>query len=756
MKKEKIIYGSIQTTTSHADRLMHTTGNNPAAFIYYPYDLDNTNTKRKNAVEQLKFRRRIIKSTLRLTAVATFKPLYSFESYIACKQVTLPRLPAIAYRINNQIISNTDQHLKIDPATKSEIEQLKKDTAAVVHDMTVKATEQKKVESRFTAEVKRCTLKRESEKYAAAFKAALKSVVVAEYKDSLKNRKSKIHDLSKKLNTVKKDIESLEKTVKALNAVQNQLKKEIPNAELIERKLADHGVSLEIVTLETVAALQSYYKDKLHRCKSEYEYTVQSIHELKDIKTLYRRILNGDEIKIQITTRYLVNNVCFEIPVGYICKIDNSTYAIRRIYELSAATLQLMNINDYYISANYNVFNNCDTLLPFARQLVKRQSFNMVKRQGSKTQYAIYYACMRNDFTDHDTADLYSVCYTTLLTALSVQNAAAVAVNIKILERLNSMIQHLNPVIDCDRIEKTAAAANRSIKKYHGIISAAADYNKNKRVITMLKNIYAAAVSHDITALKTACYNAMNDYLTSIRAIRDSDRITLNLDDYIDRLITAIDIDDLNAVKKHALQLAYAETKKHLTKSALKTFSYMLKGYTAAQIAEKRKIDKSTISKHTNDIRAAFCTAYTALVNSGKIDNSTNIILFDPSVFVAVKTVSEKQKKVVDTYNKNAELEKIAAAVNANSVAAACMKYEFKKFIKGLKIHELQVVTELLNGKSIRKAAAAADISKSAALRVKAKITDTFYSIIELNTDISINRNALLKVNFNQLISILI
>ena len=63
MKKEKTIYGSIQTTTSHADRLMHTTGNNPAAFIYYPYDLDDTNTKRKNAVEQLKFRRRVIKST---------------------------------------------------------------------------------------------------------------------------------------------------------------------------------------------------------------------------------------------------------------------------------------------------------------------------------------------------------------------------------------------------------------------------------------------------------------------------------------------------------------------------------------------------------------------------------------------------------------------------------------------------------------------------------------------------------------------
>lgn len=756
MKKEKIICGSIQTTTSHTDRLMHTAGNNPAAFIYYPYDLDDTNTKRKNAAEQLKFRRRVIKSTLRLPAVATFKPLCNSGSYIACKQVTLPRLPAIARRVNNQIISNTDQHLKIDPATKSEIEQLKKDTAAAVRTMNEKTAEQKTLESRFTAEVKRCTLSRESEKYATAFKAAFKSVVVAEYKDSLKNRKSKIRVLGKKLNAVKTNIESLEKTIKALNAVQNQLKNDNPNIELIERKLSDHDISLEIVTPETVAALQSYYKDKLHRCKSEYEYTVQSIHELKDIKTLYRRILNGDEITIQITTRFLVNNVSFFVPVGYICNNDNSTYAIRRMYELAAAALKSMGIDDYYISVNYNVFNSSDTLLPLARQITKRQSFNMIQRQGSKTQYSIYYACMRNDFKDHDTADLYSVCYNTLVLALSVKNPAAVAVNVKILERLNNSIQHLNPVIDCDRIEKTAAAANKAVKKYHGIMNAAADYNKNKRMITMLKNIYAAAVNHDTTALKAACYNAMNDYLTSIRAIRDLDRITLNIDDYIDRLISAIDIDNLTEVKKHALQLAYNETKKHLTKSTLKTFSYMLKGYTPVQIAEKRKIDKSTISKHINDIRAAFCTAYTSLVNSGKIDNSTNIILFDPSIFAAVKTVSEKQKKVIDTYNKNSELAKIAAAVNADVTAAACMKYEFKKYVSEFKEDKLQILSLLLNGKSIRETAAAVGVNMNLVKRFKAKVTDTFYSIIELNTDISIDRNALVKVNFNQLVSILI
>lgn len=755
MNKESM-YGSVQTTTSHADKLMYTTGDSPAAFIYYPYDLNCTSEKRKKAVDQLKYCRRALKSTLRLPAVATFKPTCNSESFKACKQAALPRLPAVAHRVNSRMISNTDQHLKIDSATKSEIEQLKKDTAAAVRTMNEKTAEQKKLESRFTAEVYRCTTIAESEKYAAAFKAALKSVVIAEYKDSIKNRKSKIYALNKKLNAVKKDIDLLEKTIKALTAVQNQLKNEIPSAELIERKLADHGVSIEFVTPETVAAAQSYYKDKLHRCKSEYDYTVQSIHELKEIKALYRRMLSGDEITIQITTRFLINNVSFIVPVGYICNNDNSTYAIRRIYELSAATLKTMNIDDYYINVNYNMFENSSTVLPLARQIVKRQSFNMIQRQGSKTQYAIYYACMRNDFLQHDTADLYSVCYSTLVTALSVKNPAAVAVNIKILERLNGMIQHLNPVIDCDRIEKVAAAANRSIKKYHGIIAAAADYNKNRRMITMLKNIHAAAVNHDITALKTACYNAMNDYLTSIRAIRDSDRITLNIDDYIDRLIKAIDVDDLTAVKKHALQIAYNETKKHLTKSTLKTFNYMLRGYTPAQIAEKRKIKLPTISEHAAEIRAAFCTAYTDLLNAGKIDNSTNIILFDPSIFTAVKTVSEKQKKIIDTYNKNSELAKIAAAVNADSAAAACMRYEFKKYVSEFKEDKLQILSLLLNGDSIRKTAAAVGVNMNLVKRFKAKITDTFYSIIELNADISIDRNALVKVNFSQLISILI
>lgn len=126
MKKNELMYGSI-LTTNHTDKLMFTTGKNKAAFIYYPYDITDTNTKRKNTVEQLKYRRRVIKSTLRLPAAATFKPLYNSETYIACKQVTLPRLPAIAYRINNQIISNKEidrqfkaEHFPDNPLTLAE------------------------------------------------------------------------------------------------------------------------------------------------------------------------------------------------------------------------------------------------------------------------------------------------------------------------------------------------------------------------------------------------------------------------------------------------------------------------------------------------------------------------------------------------------------------------------------------------------------------------------------------------------------
>lgn len=730
---------------------------------------------------------------LRITAVATFKPHYTVITktdttkadttqpkstapktpftnndttgidvkimLLNMKYARLPRVANIYQKPEKYTIdvptANTDRYIKADKTAKDSTTDIIKNASKALTTLKVNASDKKIVSDRYIKEVKRCTTISEKTQYNHMFKKAFVKAVLNEYRTKKKNRANTTKALKTQFIQTNNKILLLDKKIKACNSIINQLTSDKTNTELIMHKSDIIGISSD-VTLSEITATKKQLSDTMHGALKSLDIINNNINELSDLKNTYHTILHSNEISIEITTNNLVNNVSFGLTVGYPCNNDNSTFAIRHIYELTEIALKNLKIKDYFINVNYNIFENNNTVLPLARQITKRQSVNMIQRQGSKTQYQIYYACMQNDFLQHDTADLYSVCYTTLLTALSVQNAAAVCANIRILEKLNHAIQHLNSVINTDQIKRYTAAANKAIKKYHCIIKATEDYNKNKRLITILENIHAAAVNRDITNLKTACYNAMNDYLTSIRAIRDPDKITLDIDQYADRLITTIDIDNAAAVKSHALLLAYNETKKQLTKSTLKTFNYMTKGYTAAQIAEKRKLRLSTISEHIAEIKTAFIKAFTDLTNNGTIDNTDNIIVFDPSVFAACKSISEKTEKIISTYTKNNELEKITAAVNADLSVAACMKYEFKKYIKGLKRRDLQVFSLLLDSKSIRDTAAAADIGKSSVLRIKTKILDTFYSIVELNTDISIDRNALVKANFNQLISILI
>ena len=730
---------------------------------------------------------------LRITAVATFKPHYTVigktdttkadttqpkstapkppftnnditgldVKIMLCnmKYARLPRIASICQEPIKYTIStptaNTDRYIKADKTAKDSTTDIIQNASKAFTILKANASDKKIVSDRYIREVKRCTTISEKAQYNHMFKKAFVKAVLNEYRTKKKNRTNTTKALKAQFAQTNNKILLLDKKIKACNSIISQLASDKTNTELIVRKSDIIGIDSN-VTLSEITATKKQLSDTMHSALKSLDLISNSINELSDLKNSYRTILHSNEISIEITTNNLVNNVSFGLKVGYPCNNDNSTFAIRHIYELTEIALKNLKIKDYFINVNYNIFENNNAVLPLARQITKRQSVNMIQRQGSKTQYQIYYACMRNDFTDHDTADLYSVCYTTILTALSATNAAAVRANIRILEKLNHAIQHLNSVIDIEKIENLTAAANKAIKKYHGVISAAADYNKNKRLVTMLENIHAAAANRDITDLKTACYNAMNNYLTSIRAIRDPDKITLDIDQYTDRLITTIDIDNAAAAKSHILILAYNETKKQLTKSTLQTFSYMTKGYTAAQIAEKRKLRLSTISEHITEIKAAFIKAYTDLTNSGAIDNTDNVIVFDPALLAAVKSISEKTEKIITTYTKNTEIEKITAAVNADLSAAACMKYEFKKYIKELKKRDLQVVSLLLDNKSIRETAAAADIGKSSVLRIKTKILDTFYSIIELSTDISIDRNALVKVDFSKLVSILI
>ena len=677
--------------------------------------------------------------------------------------------------------TNTDLHEigANDRAVKKANKDFVRDANKALKTIKDNVNAKKAISNKLISEIKRCTTDDEIKTYQKKFLQAFQTVVQSEYISEKSNKKNSIEELTDKKTRLENKIADLDKKIKSADSVIMQLTKtdnEKINYSLIDNKLDVIGIHLTDYSLDEIKAVKSQMQNTLHSALNELDNTNSKITELKNLEQFYAKIKNGNEIVINITTASYVNNVNFGVVVGYECNNSNSTYALLHIRALTEKTLKSININEYYADINYNIFENNNTVLPFARQIAKRQSFNMIQRQGSKTQYQIYYACMRNDFTDHDTADILSVAYTQILTCLSVKNPTILLKVKNVLSALNSKIQHLHYAIDIDKIKKYVFAANNFLKyeiNYTDIL-ATRDYNTNKRLITLLENMYNAVKDKNITALKTSVYNAVNEYLTSIRSIRENDKMTLNLDDYINRmsnadynsdnetLATNPYADNDNAeIKRKILFECYKNVKKCINNSTAKTFDLMCKGYTAIQIAEKRKVQKSTISEHISEIKKAFMQSYITLTKSDNAEIKqafeNNVIVFDPSVFDDCKAISEKTEKIIDTYNKNIEFDRIKNAVGEMSaVKYADMQNTFITFVKsGLRDIDIQIFSLLNNNTSVRDTAEKLSINMNVVKRTRIKIINKTLDIIEKYAEITINKDSLKKVEFSTIIELI-
>lgn len=659
----------------------------------------------------------------------------------------------------------------------------------------------KAISEKFITEIKRCTLRREFIGYAKRFKQSFIKIVNAEYSEKTKNiykyKKTvvkqsakkpakfklektplKLFYLTCKKSRLAKKIADLDKKINACISVINQLEKidiNKINYNLIATKLQTiGGFDTDECTLVKIQAVKNQLANTLHNTMSALDNIENRIDVIKNIDTAYSKIKNGNEIVIDITTNQLVNNVYFRICCGYNCTNDNSTSALLHIRKLVEKTMQSINISGYNAEINYNVFENVNTILSLAKQITKRQSFNMIQRQGSKTQYQIYYACMRNNFEDHDVADIYSTAYTQILTCLSVKNPAILLKVKNVLSALNAKIQHLNYTIDIDKIKKYVFTANNFLKYEinHTDILATRDYNKNKRLITLLENMYNAVKNKNVTALKTSVYNAINEYLTSIRSIRENDKMTLNLDDYINRMSNA----DYNAdnetlvtnpyadndnteIKRKILFECYKNVKKCINNSTAKTFDLMCKGYTEIQISEKRKIDRKTIAKHVTDIKTAFLKAYSDIKQSDNTEIKqafeNNVIVFDPSVFADCRSISEKTEKIVNTYERNTEFEKLSNIIDKMHYKEfTAMKDSFKKFLSTFDDKQKTIFIKLLDNKSTYEIAESLQIDRGRVKRIREKSIKTAYKIIEEYTKTTVNKEALKKAVFADIISL--
>lgn len=666
-------------------------------------------------------------------------------------------------------------------AVKRTNKNLVKHSNKSLKDITDNAKEIKARNEELTAIAKSMTSRMEYISYSKKFKKAFRNVVDIEYNENCLDVSAKLSSLHEKQKRLDAKRKALKIKISACDSVISQLTKTDPNKinySLINSKLDIIGIGLTEYSLQEIQAVKTSINTTLTNVNAAIGNILDDIKALTNLETAYTKIKTGKEILIDVTTKELDKNIYFSVVVGYDIKENNSTYAILHIRQLAEKTLAKIGLNECIVDVNYNIFRNSDPdmKLALARQITKRQAYNMIARQGSKTQYQIYYACMHNDFSHHDTADIYSVAYTQILTCLSVKNPTTLLKVKNVLSALNAKIQHLNYTIDIDKIKKYVFTANNFLKyeiNYTDIL-ATRDYNKNKRLITLLENMYNAVKNKNVTVLKASVYNAINEYLTSIRSIRENDKITLNLDDYINRmsntdynsdnetLVTNPYADNDNAeIKRKILFECYKNVKKCINNSTAKTFDLMCKGYTEIQISEKRKMQKSTISEHISEIKKAFMQSYITLTKSDNTEIKqafkNNVIVFDPSVFDDCKAISEKTEKIIDTYNKNIEVDKIKNAVGEMSaVKYADMQNAFITFVKSeLRDIDIQIFSLLNDDTSVRDTAEKLSINMNVVKRTRIKIINKTLDIIERYAEITINRDSLKKVEFSTIIELI-
>ena len=637
-------------------------------------------------------------------------------------------------------------------------------------EITDNAREIMKHNAELTATAKQITTLSEFITMSRQFKKAFRNVVDIEYNENCLDVSAKLSALHEKQKALDEKRKQLKAKISACDSVIRQLEKADKNKinfSLIDSKLDIIGIDLTDYSLAEIQAVKTSISDTYNKVVSAIDNCVADIKALSDIETTYTKIKTGKEILIDVTTKNLEKNIYFSVVVGYDIKENNSTFALLHIRQLTEKTLAKMGLTDCIIDINYNIFRNpsSDVKLALARQITKRQAYNMIARQGSKTQYNIYHCAIRNDFADHDTGDIYSTAYTQIINTLSVKNAADIVKAKRVINALNSKIQHLNPDIDGYIINKYVKTANAVLKDVYKIAFVVADndYKTNKSFITVLENMHTAISEKSVKALKTSCYNKINAYLTSIRAIREkSDIETLDsvIESETERFYTLFeDNQEVEYSEKSIiLKMCYSAMKKCLNKDALKVFELMGKGYSATQIAEKKKVDKSAISHQMTEIKQAFLRCYADIKNSAENTHlfANNPIVFDPAVFADCKPISDKTEKIINTYNRNAEIDRIRNAIAEMKLTEyKCMKYHFDKYVDSLKDNQKKIYLMLLdNNASDRKIADFLKIDRGIVKRLREKTVKKIYDIIEEYTKITVDKKALQKISVNVLIGL--
>ena len=368
-----------------------------------------------------------------------------------------------------------------------------------------------------------------------------------------------------------------------------------------------------------------------------------------------------------------------------------------------------------------------------------------IEREGTKTQYDMYYACCRAEWDHPHVGDVLSVASLAMYDAL-IADKKQLKKDVYFLEKSVEMLKHLNPVVDAAEIQKIVDCCKRHCT------DVTSDYKVNRRLANRKKWMLKAVTEKSVDNLIHSVFLAINNYLVSIRSIHISDTfIVSSLDnDYeyycnIPESETRIDLlfnDSDKKEKRQAILSAYHKVSDILTKSELTTFKYLIKGYTVSQIAYKRKITKQCVNNHLCNIRSAF----------------SRFIVSDPLEYAVIadcividsdrqpKTDSEKttEKKT----DRQIEIDRIKASMTAG------LKDGIKEqIIKSLNDFNLKVYYSLLNG-TIRQTAETLNKSKTVIGRIQTAIIKSVFDTIDSECKITVNRDLFTKITLSELIQI--
>lgn len=366
-----------------------------------------------------------------------------------------------------------------------------------------------------------------------------------------------------------------------------------------------------------------------------------------------------------------------------------------------------------------------------------------VEREGTKTQYEMYYSCLRGEWDQPDVSDVLSVACKAMYETL-IANEKQLETDVHFLEKSVDLLKHLNSVYDRAETDSVVKACK------HYCADVSADYHTNKRIANLKKWMLKAVKAKSVDSLIHSAFLAINNYLVSVRAIHVSDNFpVISLEsDYefyctipdekqnIDLLFYDVD----KREKRKAILTAYHKIKTILSKSENETLRLLIKGYTVTQIAYKRKITKQCVNNHLCTIRAAFSRLISA--------NPALYTVLDDCIIV--DTVSDNQKGLTKTAeaktDRQIEIDRIKSSMTAG------LKEGIKAtLLKSLKDTEQTIFDMLVDSMTVRQVAEQIGKSGKFVQTRKAKIQEKILSTIEYECGMKIDRTLFDNISLHDL-----